>query len=108
MAEVLGITVASLPVETSLHLETLVKLPSARPGQLAVEFDPMQKLSEYVKIAEAARILGASQNTVRSWADQGRIPVTRTPSGYRLFRREDLVSFLKEIAKPFDRRVKPK
>ncbi len=73
-----------------------------------LESEPMQKLSEYVKIAEAARIVGASQNTVRSWADQGRIPVTRSPSGYRLFRREDLELLLKDIAKPLNRRPKPR
>ncbi len=29
----------------------------------------MAKLSEYVKVAEAAEILGVSQGTVRTWAD---------------------------------------
>ena len=61
----------------------------------------MKRLDEYLKIAEAARFLGVSQNTLRKWADEGRIPVRVNPAnGYRLFRREDLESFLKETAKP--------
>ena len=37
----------------------------------------MTYLSEYLKIAEAARLLGVSQNTLRSWAEAGKIPVRR-------------------------------
>jgi excisionase family DNA binding protein len=59
----------------------------------------MTKLNEYLKIAEAARILGVSQNTLRAWAETGRIPVRRNPAnGYRLFRRADLDSFLAKVA----------
>ena len=69
----------------------------------------MQKLDEYVKIAEAARILGVSQNTLRSWADDGRIPVRVNPAnGYRLFNRTDLEAFLKRVAEPTDRKRKAK
>ena len=43
----------------------------------------MLKLSEYVMTAEAAEILGVSQNTLRSWAASGKVPVTRNPAnGY--------------------------
>jgi|GEM_PF-3774264 len=34
----------------------------------------MAKLSEYVKVAEAAEILGVSQGTLRTWAENGKIP----------------------------------
>lgn len=58
----------------------------------------MKNLSEYVKTAEAARVLGVAQNTLRKWAEQGDIPVHRNPAnGYRLFKREDLMRFLKKI-----------
>lgn len=58
----------------------------------------MKNLSEYVKTAEAAQILGVAQNTLRKWAEQGEIPVHRNPAnGYRLFKREDLMRFLKKI-----------
>ncbi len=69
----------------------------------------MAKLTEYVKVAEAARILGVSQNTLRSWAESGKIPMHRNPAnGYRLFRREDLEKFLQDVAKPVDSPKKPR
>ena len=33
----------------------------------------MTRLDEYVKIAEAARIIGVSPNTLRAWAADGKI-----------------------------------
>ncbi len=61
----------------------------------------MTRLNEYVKIAEAARILGVSQNTVRAWAEAGKIPMRRNPAnGYRLFLRRDLDRFLGKLARP--------
>lgn len=58
------------------------------------------KVSEYVKVAEAARILGVSQGTIRVWAETGKIPVHRNPAnGYRLFKRLELEGFLAEIDK---------
>jgi len=63
----------------------------------------MQKLDEYVKTAEAARILGVSQNTLRAWCARGKLPVTRNPAnGYRLFRRSDLEAFLRELEYSFE------
>ena len=59
------------------------------------------KVREYVKVAEAAEILGVSQGTVRAWAEAGKIPMHKNPAnGYRLFRRGDLDKFLSDIAKP--------
>ncbi|QDV85592.1 MerR family transcriptional regulator [Planctomycetes bacterium TBK1r] len=61
----------------------------------------MPKLTEYVKTAEAAELIGVAQNTLRKWAEEGRIPMHRNPAnGYRLFKRTDLEDFLKEIEKP--------
>lgn len=60
----------------------------------------MIKLSEYVKTAEAASILGVSQNTLRSWAEDWKIPMHRNPAnGYRLFKRSDIERFLTQIEK---------
>jgi excisionase family DNA binding protein len=57
------------------------------------------KLSEYLKTAEAAEMLGVSQNTLRTWARDGKIPMQRNPAnGYRLFRRSDLEDFLHNAA----------
>ncbi|MCA9130105.1 MAG: helix-turn-helix domain-containing protein [Pirellulaceae bacterium] len=61
----------------------------------------MAKLTEYLKTAEAAEILGVAQNTLRKWASKGDIPMRRNPAnGYRLFKRSDLEAFLKKAAKP--------
>lgn len=61
----------------------------------------MTKLNEYVKVAEAAKILGISQNTLRAWAESGKIRMHRNPANrYRLFRRTDLGKFLAKVAKP--------
>lgn len=58
----------------------------------------MTKLSDYALTTEAAEILGVSQNTVRTWAKDGKIPMHRNPAnGYRLFKRSDLVRFLNQI-----------
>jgi excisionase family DNA binding protein len=61
----------------------------------------MTKLSEYVKTAEAAEILGVAQNTLRKWAERGDLPMHRNPAnGYRLFKRKDLDAFLRKVGKP--------
>lgn len=61
----------------------------------------MTRLNEYVKTAEAAGILGVSQNTLRAWAESGKIPVRRNPANrYRLFLRRDLAQFLAKLARP--------
>ncbi len=69
-----------------------------KTSPMALGPNRMKNLSEYVKTAEAAQILGVAQNTLRKWAEQGDIPVHRNPAnGYRLFKREDLIRFLKKI-----------
>ena len=61
----------------------------------------MKKLTDYVKTAEAADILGVSQNTLRKWAASGAIPMHRNPAnGYRLFKRQDLLKFLNKVERP--------
>lgn len=61
----------------------------------------MTKLTDYVKTAEAAEILGVAQNTLRKWAEEGQIPMQRNPAnGYRLFKRSDLESFLTRTSIP--------
>lgn len=58
-----------------------------------------EKLDQYLRIAKAAKMLGVSQNTLRSWADAGRIAVSVNPAnGYRLFKPEDIEAFLKNIS----------
>ncbi len=58
----------------------------------------MTKVNEYVKVAEAAEILGVAQNTVRAWVERRILAVHRNPAnGYRLFRRSELHEFLKRL-----------
>ena len=60
-----------------------------------------KKLSDYVKVAEAAEILGVSQGTVRAWAEAGKIPMHKNPANaYRLFKRAELDEYLSAIDKP--------
>jgi molybdopterin-binding protein len=40
-------------------------------------------MREY-RLGQAASLLGVSPDTLRRWADSGRLPVTRTPGGHRV------------------------
>ena len=65
----------------------------------------MSKLTGYLKTGEAAEFLGISQNTLRTWAEHGAIPMHRNPiNGYRLFRKRDLERLLGKTAKPVNHR----
>lgn len=50
------------------------------------------------KISEAAEMLGVSDDTVRRWAEAGRIPLTRSPSGRMVLAGEDLAALAQELA----------
>ena len=59
----------------------------------------MVKLSDYLRISEAAEYLGVSPNTLRNWVNAGKIAAIRHPvNDYRLFKREDLDALLKKVA----------
>jgi molybdopterin-binding protein len=45
------------------------------------------------RISQAAQLLGVSPDTVRRWADSGRLPVTRDSAGRRFIDGEDLARF---------------
>jgi excisionase family DNA binding protein len=67
----------------------------------------------YVRVQEAAEILGVVPNTVRKWGAVGKIPEYRHPAnGYRLYKRQELVAFLRRIeptqtsTKPSNRRAR--
>ena len=44
----------------------------------------------WLRVQEAADLLGVSASTMRRWAAQGKVPCRRTPSGQRRFLLEDL------------------
>lgn len=61
--------------------------------------------SQWLGLSDVAKMLGVHPSTVRSWADQGRLPVHRTHGGHRRFRREDVDLWLrsqKETVIPID------
>jgi molybdopterin-binding protein len=49
-----------------------------------------------LRLGEAAEILGVSPETVRRWADDGRLPAERSAGGQRLVRRADVARLLTE------------
>ena len=51
-----------------------------------------------LRISEAAILLGVSDDTVRRWADQGRLPVTRSETGRMHVEGRDLATLAQELA----------
>ena len=52
----------------------------------------------YVQVMEAARVLGVSPNTVRSWGASRKIPEYRHPiNNYRMYKRVDLERVLSDL-----------
>ena len=45
--------------------------------------------TDFIRTATAARILGVSSETARGWANSGRLHVTKTLDGMRLFSRSE-------------------
>lgn len=59
----------------------------------------MNKLQPYLRISEAAQLLGVSPNTLRNWVNSGKVAAIRHPvNEYRLFRRQDLDRLLRQFA----------
>ncbi|MBP8129771.1 MAG: response regulator [Candidatus Hydrogenedentes bacterium] len=50
--------------------------------------------------SEVARYCHVTADTIRKWAEAGRIQVFKTPGGHRRIRREDLVRFLRDNSIP--------
>ncbi|MBD0710324.1 MULTISPECIES: molybdopterin-binding protein [unclassified Streptomyces] len=48
-------------------------------------------------IGQASRLLGVSPDTVRRWADAGRVPTRRDDNGRRLIEGRDLAAFAVEV-----------
>lgn len=50
--------------------------------------------------SEVARFCPVTADTIRKWAEAGRIRVFKTPGGHRRIRRDDLMRFLRENSIP--------
>lgn len=54
--------------------------------------------SKYLKIKEAAAILGVTPLTLRNWDKQGKLKAYRNPiNNYRVYKAEDIELFLRKI-----------
>jgi molybdopterin-binding protein len=51
-----------------------------------------------LRISEAASLLGVSDDTVRRWVDQGRLPVVQGDNGRMAVEGHDLAAFVKQLA----------
>lgn len=47
-----------------------------------------------LRVKQAAALLGVDPDTLRRWADTGRINFIKTPTGERRFRPEDLAPYV--------------
>jgi excisionase family DNA binding protein len=64
------------------------------------------KNDEYLRVKQAATILGVVPNTLRKWGAEGKIPEYRHPANtYRLYKRSDLEKFIAKIERS---RTQPK
>jgi excisionase family DNA binding protein len=51
----------------------------------------MLRTQGFLRVKEAAALLGVSPNTVRAWGAAGKIPEYRHPANrYRMYKRDDL------------------
>ena len=58
----------------------------------------MMRREGYLRVKEAAELLGVAPNTVRSWGEAGKIPEYRHPvNNYRLYKRAELERLLKKV-----------
>jgi len=65
---------------------------------LPAKDDRTNSLTDYLRVAEAAKFLGVSPSTLRNWDRSGKLTAARHPvNGYRLYRREDLERVLKDV-----------
>jgi len=50
--------------------------------------------------SEVARFLNVSEQTVRAWADSGKLKAKTTESGTRIFDRTDVIALREQLEKP--------
>lgn len=60
--------------------------------------EELKKIDEYLRIADAAEVLGIKTHTLRRWTNNGGIPSIKNKfNGQRLYKREDLEKALREM-----------
>ncbi len=69
----------------------------------------MMQNEGYVRVKEAAEILGVSPNTIRAWEAEGKITEHRHPlNNYRLFKRTELEKVLRKVERSAKKTTKAK
>lgn len=64
----------------------------------------MLRREGYLRVKEAAELLGIAPNTLRSWGADGKVPEYRHPvNRYRLYRRDDLEEVLQQLEESVNR-----
>lgn len=56
--------------------------------------------SRLLNVGQAASFLGVSPASLRTWSNQGLVPVYRTPGGQRRYSVEDLDDFMRSMRQP--------
>lgn len=65
---------------------------------IKTEDTTMNKITDYLKITDAAKFLGVTPNTLRNWEKVKKVTVYRNPQNlYRLYKKEDLEKLLTNI-----------
>lgn len=65
-------------------------------------------LRDYLKIKEAAALLGVAPNTLRNWERAGKLAPFRHPiNGYRLYKRAALEAVLRSVELPINQNSSP-
>lgn len=63
----------------------------------------MPTRDDFVRVKQAAQMLGVCPNTVRAWGAEGKIAEYRHPvNNYRLYKRKELDSLLRRLERSKD------
>lgn len=61
----------------------------------------MAGIDDFLRVKEAAALLGVSPNTIRNWGRDEKLPEYRHPvNNYRLYKKRDLEKLLKALRTP--------
>jgi excisionase family DNA binding protein len=67
----------------------------------------MLRQEGFLRVKEAAKVLGVSPNTIRAWGADGKIPEYRHPvNRYRLYKQTELEQILDKLEQSVSTRTK--
>jgi DNA-binding transcriptional MerR regulator len=71
---------------------------------ISLEIATVLEMEDFVRVKQAAAMLGVSPNTMRAWGADGKVPEYRHPvNNYRLYKRADLKKILRRLEKSISR-----